>query len=44
MNLIKQLSSEGKTIVLITHDNEIAMEAEKTIIIKDGMLVNGNIA
>lgn len=44
MNLIKQLSSEGKTIVLITHDNEIAMEAKKTIIIKDGMLVNGNIA
>ncbi|NYB75009.1 ABC transporter ATP-binding protein [Sedimentibacter hydroxybenzoicus DSM 7310] len=44
MTLIKQLSKEGKTIVLITHDNEIAMEAKRTIIIKDGMLVNNSIA
>ncbi|HCX61829.1 ABC transporter ATP-binding protein [Sedimentibacter sp.] len=42
MNLIKQLSKEGKTIVLITHDSEIAMEAKRTITIKDGLLVNGN--
>lgn len=44
MALIKQLSKEGKTIVLITHDNEIAMEAKRTIIIKDGMLINSSIA
>lgn len=43
MNLIKQLSKEGKTIVLITHDNEIAMEAQRTITIKDGLLLNSNI-
>ncbi|WP_313342101.1 ABC transporter ATP-binding protein [Sedimentibacter sp.] len=42
MNLIKQLSKEGKTIVLITHDSEIAMEAKRTITIKDGLLVNSN--
>ncbi|HAQ39507.1 MAG TPA: macrolide ABC transporter ATP-binding protein [Clostridiales bacterium] len=40
MNLIRQLSSEGKTIVLITHDSEIAKEAESTITIKDGLLLN----
>ncbi|WP_312815433.1 ABC transporter ATP-binding protein [Sedimentibacter sp.] len=44
MNLIKQLSKEGKTIVLITHDSEIAMEAKRTITIKDGMLINNSIA
>jgi putative ABC transport system ATP-binding protein len=43
MNIIRQLSNEGKTIVLITHDNEIAMAAQKTITIKDGLLLNGNI-
>ncbi len=40
MNLIRQLSSEGKTIVLITHDSEIAKEAESTITLKDGLLLN----
>jgi len=43
MNIIRQLSNEGKTIVLITHDNEIAMAAQKTITIKDGLLLNGNV-
>lgn len=40
MNLIKQLSKEGKTIVLITHDNEVAKVAKRTITIKDGLLLN----
>lgn len=39
MDLIKQLSKEGKTIVLITHDSDLAMEAKKIITIKDGLLV-----
>lgn len=38
MNLIKELSSEGKTIVLITHDNEISSKAQRIITIKDGLL------
>lgn len=40
MNIIKKLSSEGKTIVLITHDNEIAKAAKRTITIKDGLLLD----
>lgn len=40
MNLIHNLSDEGKTIVLITHDDEIAREARRTITIKDGLLLN----
>ena len=39
MDLIKQLSKEVKTIVLITHDSDLAMEAKKIITIKDGLLV-----
>lgn len=42
MNLIRQLSEEGKTIVLITHDNEVANIAQRTITIKDGLLLNSN--
>ncbi len=43
MNLIRQLSSEGKTIVLITHDNEVAKAAQRIITIKDGLILGGNI-
>ena len=43
MNLIRQLSSEGKTIVLITHDNEVAKAAQRIITIKDRLILDGNI-
>lgn len=43
MNLIKELNKEGKTIILITHDNEVAEVAEKIVTIRDGMLIK-NIA
>lgn len=40
MNLIKGLNSSGKTIVLITHDSDVAKRAQRTITIKDGLLLN----
>lgn len=36
MALFKQLSQEGNTLVMVTHDQEIANIAQKTIRIKDG--------
>ena len=36
MDILKELHSEGRTIILITHDNEIAALAKRTIKIKDG--------
>jgi len=36
MNILKGLNSEGKTIVLITHEPSIAKQAKKIISIKDG--------
>ena len=43
MNLIRNLSNEGKTIVLITHDAEIAKKARRTITIKDGLLLDNSV-
>lgn len=40
MELIHELSNEGKTIVLITHDIDIANEAQRIVTIKDGLLLN----
>ena len=38
MEIIRSLHSEGRTIILITHDNEIAQQAERIIKIKDGKI------
>lgn len=39
LNFLKQLHKEGNTIVMITHDNAIAMEAERVVRIHDGKIV-----
>lgn len=36
LNFLKQLNKEGNTIVMITHDNSIAMEAKRVVRIADG--------
>jgi len=40
MDTLKRLNKEGKTIVLITHEHDIAMQAKKLIQLEDGMLLN----
>lgn len=37
--IFKDLNKEGKTIILITHDKEIAKRIPRTEIIKDGVLI-----
>lgn len=39
LGFLKQLHKEGNTIVLITHDNTIAAQAERVIRIQDGRVV-----
>ena len=36
LNFLRQLNEEGNTIVMITHDNSIAMEAKRVVRIADG--------
>ena len=38
LNFLKQLHEEGNTIVMITHDNSIAVEAKRVVRIKDGQI------
>ena len=37
-NLLQELNEDGQTIVLITHDNSMALEAKKIVRISDGKL------
>ena len=36
MGILKSLHREGRTVIIITHDNDIAAQAERVIRIRDG--------
>ena len=40
MKILHELHEEGRTVILITHDNEIANEAQRVIRIQDGQIVS----
>lgn len=40
MKILHELHSEGRTVILITHDNDIANEAQRVIRITDGQIVS----
>lgn len=39
MELLRQLWQEGRTLILITHDPDIAAKAPRTVVIRDGRVV-----
>ncbi len=40
INMIHELHEKGNTIILITHDDEVASEAQRVIRLKDGKIVS----
>ena len=38
MNLFKELNNEGQTIILITHEEDIANQSKRIINIRDGLI------
>ncbi len=40
MNLLEELNKEGKTVLLITHDMDLAKRAKRKIVISDGKIIS----
>lgn len=40
VDLLRQLHRDGHTIIMVTHDKELADSAERTIMLKDGLIVD----
>ena len=39
IDFLKKLNKEGKTIIMVTHDANIANKAHRKILLKDGKIV-----
>lgn len=42
MKLMVELHKEGRTILMVTHDADIAAFAQRTLRMQDGLIVNGS--
>ena len=40
IDLLDELNDEGRTIIVVTHDKEIAVRAERRIILRDGQVIS----
>lgn len=40
INLLKDLNRLGKTVILITHDSQLAQQADRIILLKDGLIIS----
>lgn len=43
MELLKQINQNGTTIIMVTHDDDLAKQASRNIHIKDGRVFEGNV-
>ena len=39
MDLLKELNKQGKTIIMVTHDEDLTKYASKVIKLKDGLIM-----
>ncbi len=43
INILKELNKKGKTIVIVTHENEIASHAKRVITMRDGQIISDKV-
>ena len=39
MKMLKKLNEKGKTLIIVTHDPDIAAQADRIVTIRDGRIV-----
>ena len=44
MTILHELNDEGRTIVLVTHDEAVAAHARRVLLIRDGVLCESEAA
>jgi putative ABC transport system ATP-binding protein len=43
MSLFVRLNDEGRTVILITHEDEIASHASRVVVLRDGLVINDHL-
>lgn len=38
INILKRINDQGHTVIIVTHDNQIANECKRTIVLEDGLV------
>jgi putative ABC transport system ATP-binding protein len=44
MNILRELNDEGRTIILVTHDDAVANHARRVLLIREGVLRDSEVS